>query len=357
MEELHDLNTMLQLMPQPAFRVENGIISHVNQAAATYLLQPGQSFDSMILHGADEYKEFTSGKLYLRISLGSTACDACISKLECGDIVTFQQASDSSQLQALALAAHALKEPLNGLISATAQILPEVAMEGTQQEHTASQINRRLYQMLRIINNMSDASAYTQVSPRLTETVEMGIFLKEILDKTAVLAGKADIALSYCLPNQQIFTLADRERLERAIYNLLSNAMKFADPGTTIQVKLTQKNKRIALSVTNDQKTPSVQGNLFHRYLREPLWEDPRNGLGLGMLMICSTAAIHGGTVLVDTVDHSTRITITLQQKTSAADQVRSPIHHFDYAGELDHCLLELADVLPPCVYHPDQLN
>ncbi len=357
MEEQGEITTMLQLLPQPAFRVENGVITHINPAAAAYFLQPGQPFAPMIVCGAQEYAEFSAGSLYLTLSLCDQHIGAVVSSVEPAHIVTLVQAAGQPQLQAMALAAKELREPLGGMLSLAEQMLPAIIAENGELETQAAQMNRRLYQMLRIVSNMSDAVTYVQPQPGRMETVEICAFLAEILDKTGALAQQAHISLVYELPGELIFTLADREKLERAIYNLLSNAIKYALRDTAVSIKLVRKDKRLYLSVSNASTGPVQLGNLYNRFLREPALEDSRNGIGLGMALVCSVATQHGGTVLVDTADDSTRVTMTMQIKQAPAGSVHSPVMRFDYAGERDHCLIELADVLPASAYSPDQVN
>lgn len=357
MEQHSDLNTMLQLMPQPAFRVEKGVISHINQAAAAYLIEAGQDFAPMILSGAQEYAEFASGKLYLTLSLAGQSLGACVSRMGNGEIVTLEQSEETPQLQAMALAAKELREPLNGILSLAERMLPAVAKEGSELEGQAAQMNRRLYQMLRIVSNMSDAVNYAQAQPGQLESVEVCALVEEILEKVAAYAQQIGISLTYDLPRLPVFTLGDREKLERAIYNLLSNAIKFAAPETPVQVKLVHKSNRVYLSVTNSHAGSGLPGNIYASYLRQLSLEDPRKGVGLGMVLVRSTATLHDGAVLLEQTESGVRITMTLQVKNKASDQVRSPIMRFDYAGEHDHCLLELADVLPAQLYKPDQIK
>ena len=347
MDGLSQFNTMLQLLPQPAFRVENGIITHVNQAAAACCLQPGDSFPAMITSGRQEYEDFTDGTLYVTLTLAEHPMGACIVRTEQQDLVTLEQAAEIPQLQSLALAARELRKPLDGAVAIAEKI---------ESKQEAAQMNRRLYQAMRILNNMSDAIDFAQAEAKQLEPVEIGIFLREILEKATSLLPGSGTQLHYELPDYPIFTLADPVKLERAVYNLLANAIKFATPDTPVQVKLVHKDKRLYFSVANCHDNPNALGNLFNRFLREPGLEDPKNGLGLGMVMIRAAAAIHGGAVLVDQTHNSIRITLSLQIQSSTSSQVRSPQLRFDYTGGRDHCLLELSEVLPLQHYHPDNI-
>ncbi len=356
MEVQNHIAAMLGLMPQPAFLVENGILSHINTAAAGYFLQVGQPIAPMILHGSEEYADFSDGCLYLTLNLEGQHIGASVSNIEQAHIFVLEQQVEAPQLQALALAAMELREPLSGILNLADQMLPGIAKEGESLQLQAAQMNRRLHQMLRIVSNMSDAAVYAKNEQKLIYHVEICGFLREILEKAAVLVEQAGFVLTYELPSTPIFTLASEEKLERAVYNLLSNAMKFAPKGSCVQVKLVCKGKRLYFSVTNCRTDGALPGNLFTRYLREPGFEDPRSGVGLGMVLVRSVAALHGGAVLIDQTAEGTRVTLSLQIQQSKETQVRSPVLQFDYAGERDHGLLELSDILPADAYNTDPI-
>lgn len=358
MDGLSQLNTMLQRIQAPAFRVEKGVITHVNQAASAHLIEVGQAFAPMILSGGPEYEDFSAGELYVTLTLAGISIGAHISSLENGDLVILEQTSESPELQAMALAAKMLRKPLDGILNLASQILPAAVDENPELKSQADQMNRRIYQMMRLINNMSDTAGYAQAQMHRMETVEICSFLKEIMEKAVSMTTENNISIAYEIPNAPIFTLADPEQLERAVYNLLSNAIKSATPGTTVRMKLVRKNTRLYISICNSHRDFGSQSSIFNRYLRNPAQvEDPKNGLGLGMTIVCSTAMVHGGAVLVDKTEDGTRITMTLQIRTKASNQVLSPILRFDYAGEHDHCLVELADVLPAEHYSVDQIK
>ena len=91
---------------------------------------------------------------------------------------------------------------------------------------------------------------------------------------------------------------------------------------------------------------------MFSRYLRQPALEDSRYGIGLGMVLIRTAAANHGGAVLIDQPEGTgTRITMTLSIRQSKETVLRSNILRVDYAGERDHGLIELSDCLPAELY------
>ena len=70
------------------------------------------------------------------------------------------------------------------------------------------------------------------------------------------------------------------------------------------------------------------------------------------MVMIRAAASHHGGAVLIDRPPQGgTRVTMTLAIRQDPVSQLRSPLLKVDYAGERDHALIELSDVLPAEYY------
>ena len=101
-----------------------------------------------------------------------------------------------------------------------------------------------------------------------------------------------------------------------------------------------------------------MRGTVYSRYRRQPGMEDNRFGIGLGMVLIRSTATAHGGTVLIDhPSEGGVRLTMTLAIKQNLDSAVRASIMQVDYAGERDHSLIELSDVLPSSLYETKKIN
>lgn len=337
---------MLELMLRPAFCVSQGRITKVNTATAPYLLSEGSEILPLLATGAEEYEAFTEGCLFLTLNIGGQTVGAAVTALEDCHLFLLDQPGDLTELRTLSLAAQQLREPLSG-ISATASRLSADAEQ-------LGQLNRRIHQMMRMVSNMSDAIVFCQDHTAQMDYVDLGAHLKEQLDATALQLQEADIHLVYTLPNEPIFTVADQSRVERAVYNLLCNAAKHTEPGGTIRFELAQRG-RLYLSVI-DEGPGLAYPDVYSRYLRTPSILDGQDGIGLGMVLVRSVATLHGGTVLVDRPQgKQTRVTMTLQLRQKGNVQLRSPMMRIDYAGERDHGLQELADVLPARLYTPEK--
>lgn len=338
---------MLELLPQPAFYVVDGVITQVNQGAYSYLLHVGDDIRPLLYLGIDEYRDFQSGCIFLTLAFDQQKVEATVIALEDRHLFVLMQESALAELRTLALAAKELRKPLTGMLSTVGQFIPDDV-----DQSQLAQFNRRTHQLMRIISNMSDAAYYCQSSTQRMEQVQLCSFLEELLNKGREQLLHADIHLHYHLPSSAICTLVDTEKLERAVYNLISNAAKHTPPGGDIHVELVQKN-RLYLSVTDMGFGADPHAfNAYYHYLRTPSIADNSDGIGLGMVLVRATAALHNGTVLIDRPDGvGTRVTMTLALTHGKGTIIRSPIFFPDYTGEHDHALQELADVLPTELY------
>ena len=355
MEQRVDAMEFLDLMVRPGFCVQENRITNANQAARSFGLEPGAQIGSFLLTGKTEYEAFRSGCLYLTLDLGGQSMGFSVTRMGSTDVFLLEQEEDQAQLQAMALAARGLREPLSSVMTIADRLFPvEARFDDPATREQVARINRGLLQMLRIISNMSDAVRYTAPQASRQETVDIRRFLEDIFSHAATLITQGGQTLTFRNLTEPVLCLADTEKLERAVLNILSNAIKFTPTGGRIEAALTRKGNMLYLQIQDSGSgiAENLRGSLHRRYLRQPAIEDGRYGLGLGMVLVRSAAACHGGTVLIDQPEGAgTRITMTLAIRQNTDPMVRSPILRVDYAGERDHTLLELADALPASLY------
>lgn len=347
MENQKKRTDFLDHIPQPGFLVAENTIQSVNQAAQALLLLPGQCFSSLLHTGCEEYAAFQEGHLCLTLTIGGHEHRATVTRMEDGDLVLLDTDQEADEFRSMGLVSMELRAPLMQAIS-SAQLL---IRQDTSSDLSAARLNRSLMQLLRLVNNMADVSRYTASSQLEIRDAES--FFLELFEKAHTLTS-GRVHLSYHGLNQPVFTRMDPEQLERAVWNLLSNCIKFTPAGGTIAAKLQRRGRMLYLTIEDSGSgiAENVRGTLFSRYQRQPGIEDSRYGLGLGLTIVRTAAANHGGTVLISrSKEGGTRITMTLAIQSDDKTLLRSPILRPDYAGGWDHALVELADCLPPEAY------
>ena len=360
MEQIKDAMGMLDLMVRPGFCVQQNKIVKVNQPAQCLQLSVGTDVLTLLHTGSEEYREFRDGCLYLSLNMNGQICGASVTRMGDFDVFLLEQDADQAELQAMALAARELREPLANVMTTADRLFPLAAMaDDPETRDQVARLNRGLFQILRVIGNMSDAGRYAASTSR-QETLDVTALLREVFDGAQELVNHTGIRLSFRNLNEPVFCLVDAEKLERAVLNIISNAIKFTPPEGTIDASLIRRCKKLYLTVqdSGDGVDEKVRSSIYSRYLRQPALEDGRFGIGLGMVLIRSAATHHGGTVLMDQPQgKGARITLTMAIRQNTDSVVRSPLLHVDYAGGRNHSLIELADCLPPQPYDVEKIN
>lgn len=340
MEQERKIRDLLDQIHQPGFLVQGNHIQAVNPAAAALLLAPGQEFLPLIHTGQQEYTAFAECQLCLPLIIGDQCRNAVIHRMEDLDLVLLEE-PESEEFRSMALVSMELRQPLMQAILSAGQL-------ADPKDPAAVKINRSLMQMLRLVSNMGDISRYAAASRM--EVGDADSFLLELFEKAAALYGE-DLDICFDGLGQPIFTRMDPEQLERAVWNILANCMKFTPKGGSIRGRLTRQDNVLRLTVEDSGSgiSESVRSTLFSRYLRQPGIEDSRFGLGLGLAIVRTTAANHGGTVMISSApEGGTRITMTMAIRQEEDTMLRSPLLRPDYTGGFDHGLVELSDCLPP---------
>lgn len=353
MEQTDNIFGMLDLMIRPAFCVKDGTIVYTNEAARSHMVPEGAAIEPLIASGKTAYAEFTGGCLYLNLCISGNTCGASVKQLSGYHIFTLDDEDTQAHLQAMALAAQQLREPLTSLMTSADRLASTAGQDEASQEQLA-RLSRGLYQMQRLVSNMSDAANFSSSVISCKQVHDAQLVFSELFQKISALLAHTQITLQFTNLSTPLYCLMDIQQIERAVYNIISNAIKFTPDGGMIDAKVSKSGNRLILTVTDTGSgiPEELRGSIFSRYLREPAIEDGRRGIGLGMVLIRSAATAHGGAVLIDQPgEKGTRITMTMVIGQGKECQMHSPILMVDYAGERDHALMELSDKLPASAF------
>jgi len=107
--------------------------------------------------------------------------------------------------------------------------------------------------------------------------------------------------LQLALPDSPLHMLADGERLSQVFSNLLSNAAKYSDPGTPIEV-IAQRDGNVVVATVIDHGiglTQQQSGDIFDLFTQVDTSVDrARGGLGIGLTLVKQLVEMHGGRVV-----------------------------------------------------------
>lgn len=342
--------SMLEMFMHPVFLVKDGIIIEVNQSAIDHQISTGAKISDFIINGLEEYEAHNGVCLSLTLCFCDCKYVASVFQQDQWDVFQIPSAYESSDLKAIALAAKQLRGPLANTMFTADRLFPNPALESDETaQKQIKQINRNLYQLLRTVNNMADASGSISVLPGNCQTMDIVSIFRDIVDRTSEMAKQANRNFVFKGPNQSVYCPTNQHALERAVYNLISNAIKFSPEGSKIAATLVKKGDKLLFSIENrceDLNRESIK-TIFSRYQRQPGLEDSRHGLGLGIRIVQNAASIHGGALLLEQPTENTiRFTMTISLKQCQQKSVRTPAVTV-LSGGYDEALIELSEVLP----------
>jgi len=213
----------------------------------------------------------------------------------------------------IANVSHELRTPLNAVIG-FAEILANRyfgALNPRQLDHSHS-ILASARQLMRLINDILDL-ATIEAGYMVLETGRIEVFgmLQAVLSLTRERARNCDLELDLRCPPEIGVIEGDERRLKQALFNLISNAVKFTPPGGAIRVEAARCDDTLSLTVadTGVGIPPADQARVFEKFERGLR----RSGAGLGLSLVKSLIELHGGTVVIESASgQGTRITCRL---------------------------------------------
>ncbi len=194
---------------------------------------------------------------------------------------------------------HELRTPLNGILG-FAQLL-EMESLPVDQEESVAQILKAGRHLLGLINEVLDISRIETGRLQLSlEPVPVGETLRGALDIVRPLAAQHGIALHAGAADERQHVLADRQRLQQVLLNLLANAVKYNRTGGTVAVSCEEilgERLRILVRDTGHGISPDKLDRLFTPFDRLGAEGTGVEGTGLGLALSKHLVDVMGGTL------------------------------------------------------------
>ncbi len=146
--------------------------------------------------------------------------------------------------------------------------------------------------------------------------VDLGDVVGRIEDALRPVVDERNLEVRYSIPREPVLITGDMSYLERVVFNLMSNALKFTEDGGFICCSLTRDAEQAVLEVTDTGiGIPSAeQEHLFTRFFRSSTAKQQAiQGTGLGLAIASSIVGRHGGQIAVESEQgRGTRIRVVL---------------------------------------------
>lgn len=261
--------------------------------------------------------ETESGKQFLRV---------IATPLWSGSLVLLQDLTQIRRLETvrrdfISNISHELRTPITSL-----KILTETIQGGAIEDRAVARdflnkINAETDRLAQMVDALAELSHIEsgEVSLKL-EPVVMGEIAQQVAERLRAQVDRAGLNLEVNIPLDLPRALADKERMEQVLVNLLHNAIKFTSPGGRISISAKTEGDNIQVSVadTGVGITANDLPRVFERFYKADKAR-AGGGTGLGLAIAKHIVEAHSGSIWAESIEGKGSIfTFTLPTATSS---------------------------------------
>ncbi len=210
------------------------------------------------------------------------------------------EAADRLKTEFIANVSYELRTPLNAIIGFTEILANEFfgPLNERQKEYTRS-ILASSHGLRTLINDILDLATIEAGYMELElGQVDVQALLNSVLQLTRERGRERDLTIAVDCPARVGAISGDERRLKQALFNLVSNAIKFTPPGGRITLSARAEPDGLALSVVDTGIGIPLedQDRVFEKFERGA-GQGRQAGAGLGLALVKSLIELHGGQV------------------------------------------------------------
>ena len=200
----------------------------------------------------------------------------------------------------LAMLGHELRNPLAPILTALHLMR---LRDGERSENERAIIERQAQHLVGLVDDLLDVSRITRGKVELKkQRVEVAQIVARAIEMASPLLEQRRHSLSIDVPAHGLVVDGDPGRLAQVLSNLLTNAAKYTAHEGQIVISARESAGVVSISVrdTGIGIAPEMLPRVFEMFVQERQALDrAQGGLGLGLTIVRSLVALHGGTVEV----------------------------------------------------------
>jgi signal transduction histidine kinase len=215
------------------------------------------------------------------------------------------------QRRFVADASHELRTPV-AVIHGNVELLRAGSLNASQSSESLEMIQHETERMARLIDDLLALARLEGASMRLQP-----LEVRSLVNEVVVRGRSLDDRNISCDARCSAWTLGDPDLLDRALLNLVGNAVAHTAPGGHIEVVCTEQPDTVTISITDDGPgiPPGDLERIFDRFYRAPgiARAHRGGGAGLGLAITRRLVELHAGTLSAHNIEpHGASFVITL---------------------------------------------
>jgi signal transduction histidine kinase len=224
---------------------------------------------------------------------------------------------------------HELRTPLTLLLAPLESLLHRYSLDPESKDLLRTMHSNGM-RLLKLINDLLDLVRLESGRMEVKrEPLEVAEFVKGLASAARQVANDKRLRLETFVDPAVGTVLADRDKLEKVVLNLVFNALKFTPAGGRVELRAEKRGEEMTLIVT-DTGMGISEKNLPHVFDR--FWQADGSskrkyqGVGIGLALVKELVEIHGGKVTVESQESKgTTFTVRLPYQAAGPAQEPSP--------------------------------
>ena len=211
---------------------------------------------------------------------------------------------DQQKIRFFMNVSHEFRTPLTLIMGPLGNLVNSPNLQRSEQEDMRI-VERNAHRLLRLTNQLLDANDLERDTLKLrVGEGDIVQFSREIVAAFEYRAHFMDIDYRFQTGVETYVCWFDGDKIEKILFNLISNAFKFTSKGGQIAVKLQLEENRVELSVTDTGIGIEAEQleNIFERFYQVDSQDQRRTGTGIGLNLAKKLAQKHLGNLTVDSV-------------------------------------------------------
>lgn len=211
--------------------------------------------------------------------------------------------------------AHDIRTPLTTVIGYLSLLSEAPDMPTVQKAKYVEIALEKAERLEKLINELFEITRYhTKTVPLKKENLDLYCLLVQLIDEFyPTLSARGNTAVLDA--DENLFVMADPEKLARVFNNILKNAAAYSYPNTEISIAAHKQNTNIVITIQNHGKTISQEQlkDIFEKFNRldEARLSDT-GGAGLGLSIAEEIIHLHGGEITATSQNDTICFTVIL---------------------------------------------
>jgi histidine kinase len=205
------------------------------------------------------------------------------------------EATERRRLQLVGDVAHELRTPL-ATLDGYLEGLEDGVIES--KDETWRLLRSETARLTRLVDELAELwRAEAHQLPLKVERVDLAEVCRDAAERFTPLADERQLSLSLDLPSA-VLALADRDRLSQIVGNYLSNAIRYAPPGSSVAISARLHGAKTVVAVADEGAglAPDQLEIVFERFYRvDPSRTRALGGSGIGLAIVRALADAMGG--------------------------------------------------------------